>query len=172
VSEAGARERHTARLATVSFVRADARLLLVRHGPGSDRFAGRWNGVGGHVEAGEGVRAAALRELREEAGLAPDALHLRGVVHETGLLGHAYVVFFFVGEVQRTTLRAAPGLELAWHELSRVHELPLVDDLRVLLPRLLANPEPVLAVERYDGADRSLAFQIEAAGAVPRGGAT
>lgn len=166
------RERHTARLATVSFVRSGARLLLLRHGPGSDRFAGRWNGVGGHVEAGEGVRAAALRELREEAGLAPDALHLRGVVHETGLLGHAYVVFFFVGEVRSTTLRAAPGLELAWHELSRVHELPLVDDLRVLLPRLLANPEPVLAVERYDGADRPLAFQIEAAGAVPRGGAT
>jgi 8-oxo-dGTP diphosphatase len=152
--------RHTARLATVSFVRSGQRLLLMRHAPGS-RFAGRWNGVGGHVEAGEGLRAAARRELLEEAGLAVEGLRLRGVVHETGLLGHAYVVFFFVGEVGDAALRPAPGVELAWHDLARVRELPLVDDLPLLLDALLANPEPVLAVERYDGTDRRLAFAFD-----------
>jgi 8-oxo-dGTP diphosphatase len=166
-----ARPRHTARLATVSFVRCGERLLLLRHGPGSDRFAGRWNGVGGHVEAGEGVRAAARRELLEEAGLVVEELWLRGVVHETGLLGHAYVVFFFVGETAEPSLRPAPGVELAWHDLARLRELPLVDDLHELLPRVLANPEPVLAVERFDGRDRPLAFSFDAEGPVPRGGA-
>ena len=106
---------------------------------------------------------------RRRASLSP-TLRLRGVVHETGLLGHAYVIFFFVGEVADGTLRPAPGVELAWHDLARVHELPLVPDLHELLPALLTNPEPVLAVERYDGADRPLAFAFEGEVGAPRGG--
>jgi 8-oxo-dGTP diphosphatase len=163
-------ERHLARLATVALVRSQGRLLLMRHPPGSDRFAGRWNGVGGHVEPGEGLRAAARRELFEETGLDVPQLALRGVVHETGLLGHAYVVFFFVGEVAEPALRPAPGVELAWHEPARVRELALVDDLHELLELLLANPEPVLAVERFDGGDRRLAFALDGE-APPRRGA-
>jgi 8-oxo-dGTP diphosphatase len=155
---AEARRRHEARLATVAFVRSGSRVLLMRRPPGSGRFAGRWNGIGGHVEAGEGLRAAARRELFEETGLDVPGLRLRGVVHESGLVGHAYVVFFFVGEVGAERLSAAPGVELAWHELARVRELPLVDDLHELLEALFVNPEPVLAVERFDGSDRRLAF--------------
>jgi 8-oxo-dGTP diphosphatase len=152
------RPRHAARLATVAFVRSGSRVLLMRHPPGSDRFAARWNGIGGHVEPGEGLRAAARRELLEESGLDVPLLRLRGVVHESGLVGHAYVVFFFVGEVAEPRLAPAPGVELAWHELARVRELPLVDDLHELLDALLVNPEPVLAVERFDGSDRRLSF--------------
>jgi 8-oxo-dGTP diphosphatase len=135
----------------------------MRHPPGGDRFAGRWNGIGGHVEAGEGLRAAARRELREETGLDVADLRLRGVVHETGLVGHAYVVFFFVGEAPSERLAPAPGVELAWHELARVRELPLVDDLHELLGALFVNSEPVLAVERFDGTDRRLAFAWDGA---------
>jgi len=163
-------DRHRARLATVCFVRCGGRVLLLRHPAGHDRFAGRWNGVGGHVEAGEGIRAAARRELLEEAGIEVAGLQLRGVVHETGLLGHAYVVFFFVGEVAEPGLRPAPGVELAWHDLARVRELALVDDLRELLEAVLVNPEPVLAVECYDGADRRIAFAWDGEPDAPAGG--
>lgn len=162
--------RHVARLATVSFVRCGDALLLLRHPAGSARFGGRWNGVGGHVEAGEGVREAARRELFEEAGLDVPGLRLRGVVHESGLLGHAYVVFFFVGEAASRTLSPAPGVELAWHPLARVRELPLVDDLHELLDALLTNPEPVLAVECFDGTDRRLAFAFDGEPTAGRGG--
>jgi 8-oxo-dGTP diphosphatase len=150
--------RHSARLATVAFVVAGSRVLLMRHPTTSDRFAGRWNGIGGHVEAGEGIRAAARRELREEAGLDVPDLRLRGVVHETGLLGHAYVIFFFVGEVSETRIVPAPGLELGWHERAQLPALPLVEDLRELLPTLLDSAEPQLAVERFDGGESRLAF--------------
>jgi 8-oxo-dGTP diphosphatase len=150
--------RHSARLATVAFARSGSRVLLMRHPATSDRFAGRWNGIGGHVEAGEGLRAAARRELREEAGLDVPGLRLRAVVHETGLHGHAYVVIFFVGEVTETRLSPAPGLELAWHERARILELPLVDDLHELLPVLLDSAEPHFAVERFDGGDGRVGF--------------
>jgi 8-oxo-dGTP diphosphatase len=126
--------------------------------------------VGGHVEAGEGLRAAARRELREEAGIDVPSLRLRGVVHESGLQGHAYVVFFFVGELTDRTLRPAPGVELAWHERSQLRALPLVDDLHELLEALLTNPEPVLAVERYDGTDGPLAFAFDGETPAVRGG--
>lgn len=155
------RARHTARLATVTFPCHGDEVLLLRHPPTSDRFAGLWNGVGGHVEAGEDLRAAARRELREEAGLDVDDLRLRGLVHETGLLGHAYVVLFFVARVPSRAVAAASGLELAWHRRDDLAALRLVPDLRALLPRLLDADEPVFATEQYDGRDGALALLIE-----------
>lgn len=155
-------DRHTARLVTVSFVRSGADVLLLRHPRDSDRFAGLWNGVGGHVEAGECIRAAARRELREETGLDLADLSLCAVIHETGLLGHAHVVFVFVGETDERNLHASEGIELAWHPMARLGALPLVHDVAELLPRALAATEPFFVTERYDGADRATKMQIEA----------
>lgn len=42
--------------------------------------AGRWNGFGGKVEAGESLEAAAIRETREEASITPEALEAYGVL--------------------------------------------------------------------------------------------
>lgn len=153
-------ERHAARLATVAFARSGGDVLLLRHPAHSDRFAGLWNGVGGHVDAGEDLRAAARRELREEAGLDVPGLRLRGVIHESGLLGRSYVIFLFVGESGVRELRPADGLELAWHPLRRVAELPLVADLVELLPRLLGAGDPVLATAIYDGGDGLVSLSI------------
>jgi 8-oxo-dGTP diphosphatase len=147
-------ERSAARLVTLSFLCSGGAVLLLRHPEDSDRFPGRWNGIGGHVEPGECIHAAARRELREEAGLDVPELELRGVVHETGLLGHAHVVFVFVGEVRECSVRSPEGLELAWHPIRELASLPLVHDVAALLPRALAAERPFFAVERYDGADR------------------
>ena len=62
-------DRHTARPVTLAFVLSGGDVLLKRHAPDSDRFPGCWNGLGGHVEPEEDVRAAARREVREESGL-------------------------------------------------------------------------------------------------------
>jgi 8-oxo-dGTP diphosphatase len=154
-------ERHRARLATVAFAVHEGCVLLKRHAAGGDRFAGLWNGIGGHVEPGEDIRRAARRELREETGIDAPSLSLRGVVHETGLLGEAYVVFLFAAPVASRALRPETGAELRWQPLDRLAELPLVSDLPALLPRLLAAGEPVFATERYDGGDRRLELAIE-----------
>jgi len=155
-------ERHTARLATVSFVTHEGRVLLLRHPEDGDRFRGRWNGIGGHVEAGEDVCAAARRELREEAGLDVPDLVLRGVVHEAGLLGHAYVLFVFAGSVRDADVHAAEGHELRWQPLAELGALPLVHDVAVLLPRALAAGAPFTATERYDGGDRRTHLAFDA----------
>ena len=154
------RERHAARLVTLSFVRNGADVLLLRHPETSDRFAGRWNGVGGHVEAGENIRDAARREIREESGLDVTDLRLRGVLHESGLLGHAHVLFVFCGSSRVRRLRAAQDLELRWQPLARVEELPLVNDVELLLSRALADGEPFLGVEHFDGSDRATRLDL------------
>ncbi len=48
--------------------------LLLRRGP-DGRCPGSWEGVHGHIDGGEHPVAAALRELREETGLAPERLY-------------------------------------------------------------------------------------------------
>lgn len=152
--------RASARLATLVFLRHGDDVLLLRHSPDSDRFAGLWNGVGGHVERGEDIREAARRELREEIGVEVRELRLRGVVHETGLVGHAYVVFLFVGAVEQRDVRPAPGLEVAWHPLAELDALPLVEDVAVFLPRLWDVGETFFATEVYDGADGRLSLRL------------
>ncbi|MEE9606664.1 MAG: NUDIX domain-containing protein [Myxococcota bacterium] len=160
-------ERHRARLATVAFVRNGDDVLLGRHPAASDRFAGRWNGIGGHVEPGEGVAQAARRELFEETGLVVDRLRLRGVIHESGLLGQAYVLFVFAGETPTRELRSDEGRELRWQPIPRLSELRLVADVADLLPRALSPGEPFFATERYDGNDARLSIRFDEEGEPP-----
>lgn len=157
----GRSPRIEARLVTVSFVTHGDDVLLLRHPDTSDRFAGQWNGIGGHVESGEGIRDAAVRELREETGLEVDELVLRGVVHETGLLGRAHVLFVFRGHAVSRELHSPEGLELRWQPISELSSLRLVHDVAVLLPRALESGEPFFVTETYDGSDRHTSIRFD-----------
>lgn len=57
--------------AVLAVVVRDGRVLLVRRANPPDR--GRWGFPGGRIEPGETLAAAALRELREETGVAAEA---------------------------------------------------------------------------------------------------
>ncbi|UGQ13322.1 NUDIX domain-containing protein [Yinghuangia sp. ASG 101] len=62
------------------------RVLMLRRGPGSAYAPGLWTLPSGHLEAGEDVVAAAIRETREETGIAltPELLRCELVMQHQG----------------------------------------------------------------------------------------
>ena len=125
---------------TLCFVRSRGKLLLIRTGAHKPIFAGLWNGLGGHVEPGEDIRAAVCREVQEEAGIELPNPILRAVLHETGLAGHDRMVFVFTAELPRLLRpRASDEGEVAWFDSETLDWHSLVPDLRELLPAVLTS---------------------------------
>ncbi len=123
-----------------------AREVLLLKGAAHKRlWANQYNGLGGHVEAGEDLLEAAVREVREETGVEVEHLELRGVVNiDTGEDGHGVrpgvVMFVFVGETGQRLLMSSDEGVPEWVSLDSVLDLPLVDDLYEVLPRALSEP--------------------------------
>lgn len=101
-------------------------------------FPGLYNGLGGHVELGESVLAAAKREVLEESGLPASRLWLcASVVIDTGDPHTGIVMWVFRGEAEGQP-KSTPEGEISWIPRQQLLSLPLVEDIPVLLPKILA----------------------------------
>src|SRR5512138_3812329 len=90
---------------TAIFLRRGDEYLLLRGAPHKKRWAGKYNGLGGHVERGEDVLGSALRELREESGLEADLWLCGTVMVDAGDTG--VCMYVFTGEARGGELRAS-----------------------------------------------------------------
>ena len=140
------------------FITHGAEVLLLRGGPHKRLWAGRYNGVGGHIEAGEDVYSATLREIREETGLSVHGLRLCGVAHvDAGAGGVGILFFIFTAQADSRAVGPSPDGALEWWPADRLPTADLVEDLPILLPKALAMPPgapPFFAAYRYDDQDR------------------
>jgi 8-oxo-dGTP pyrophosphatase MutT (NUDIX family) len=123
-----------------------ARLLITRRARGLRAHAGQWALPGGRRDPGESVTAAALRELREETGLAAADGDVLGMLDD-------YVTrsSFLITPV--VVWGGASGAELAGpaSEVSRVYEVPLTDlDVAPEFVRLPESPRPVIRLPLFD----------------------
>jgi len=125
-------------------------VLLLRGAPSKRLWPNRLNGVGGHVEPGEDVRAAALREVREETGLDVPHLDLRAIVHISGSPGATGVInFVFRGDAPtKQVVHSAEG-DLVWLPVRQLPWAELVDDLRLLLPLVLDSNRKAIVFGSY-----------------------
>jgi 8-oxo-dGTP diphosphatase len=157
---AASRERYQVVPRTLCFVRHEDQVLLLKGAPGKRIWANRHNGVGGHVERGEDLLNAILREVREEARLEVHAVRLAAIVHADGgdpQLG----ILFFVFTAWSDTLDVVASSEgsLEWHKVDALPVETMVPDLPIILPRVLALPDgapPLVVAYRYDEQDRLL----------------
>ena len=94
-----------------------------------------WQGYtlpGGHIEPGESVVDAVVREIREETGLTVLDPHLCGV-KQFPIEGGRYLVFLFKAESFTGVLRASEEGSVEWVERSELPMLPTVADFSELL---------------------------------------
>ncbi|NLG52048.1 MAG: NUDIX domain-containing protein [Chloroflexi bacterium] len=131
--------RYTVVPRTLSFILHEGHVLLLRGAPDKPLWANLLNGVGGHLEPDEDPLSGAQREVREETGLAVEALALRAIVHIAGTPSAPGVLLFvFVGQTTTRQVRAGREGRLAWYPLDGLPWEEMVEDLRELLPRILA----------------------------------
>lgn len=119
-------------LGVSAIVLHDGDLLLVRRGRGP--AAGWWALPGGHVEVGEVLAEAVVRELREETALEGACGRLVNYA-ESFLDGQHFVILSFEVTVLDRTQPVAgdDAAEARWVPLSEVAELNLVEGLAEFL---------------------------------------
>lgn len=129
-------------------------ILLLRHAPDRPDWPCRYNGIGGHVEAGEDVRSAALREIAEEAGVPVADLRLRGIIHvapsgaEPGVM-----LFVFTARALSRDVRPSDEGIPVWVPLRELSTVDVLEDVPVILERVLAlgpDAPPFFGVSSQD----------------------
>lgn len=129
------------KLATLCYVKRDSRTLMIhRIKKANDMHRGKWNGLGGKLEAGETPETCAIREIREESGLLAAAPLLKGILtfpkfaNDEDWYAFVFVVTQFSGQ-----LSDSPEGVLRWVDDERLLDLELWEGDRIFLP-WLARP--------------------------------
>src|SRR5262249_28052912 len=154
---------------TLCFVTNGDDVLLLKRAPHKRAFPDRYNGVGGHLERDEDPLSGAIREIREETGLLVRDVTLRGIRHVDAGGDTGIVLFVFAAVADSRDLLPCDEGTLEWVPLAGVGDLPLVEDLPLVLPRLFGNfvsdlPLPFFAHVRYNDAEQMIMMFAEKAG--------
>lgn len=158
---------YTPILATLGYVlSADGRqaLMIHRNARADDAHFGKYNGLGGKLEANEDVLSGLKREIREEAGIECLSMQLRGTISWPGFGKQGEDWFGFIYVIERyagSPLQRNPEGDLVWVDVDRLAELPLWEGDRQFLPLVFdRDPRPFHGVMPYrDG--RMLSWQVQ-----------
>lgn len=129
-------------------------LMLHRTKKEHDINAGKYIGVGGHVEEGESPADCIKREIFEETGLTAGNVTARGFI--TFVMGDVtehtmlYTCDDFTGEVK---VDCNEG-ELVWVDIDKVPELNLWEGDKVFLEKLNSKKDYFTVKLIYDAADK------------------
>lgn len=125
------------RLTTLCYAENDGRWLMMhRTRKAADENAGKWIGLGGHMQEDESPEECVRREVREEAGLELEGLRLRGIL--TFILpdwGNE-LTFLYTARAEDRELPECDEGELRWIRIEEAEKLPLWEGDRIFLPLL------------------------------------
>ena len=138
---------------TLSFITYEDDILLLRRREQARVFPGFYNGVGGHLERDEDVLTGAIREMQEETGLTVLDARLRGIIHVDAGAANGIMVFVFAARAASRDFVDSVEGRLEWVQRDRLDDLPLVEDLPLILTQVLDDTPPFFAHSSYDSAD-------------------
>lgn len=121
---------------TLCYLQKDGKwLMLYRNKKKNDINAGKYIGVGGHVEDGESPDECIVREVFEETGYRLTDYRARGLI--TFVMNDVveYTVLYTADDFEGEEKICDEG-DLVWVEADRVLELPLWEGDRAFLCRL------------------------------------
>lgn len=138
------------KLATLVYVLRDEQVLMLLRA--SDPNRGLWVAPGGKLNDGESPAECAVREMREETGLAIERPVLRAVITETSpRADYQWLTFVFVAWDFTGTFTPMPGIgEFRWVPVDEVTKLPIPPADAVFFPRLLEDASTFIAKFEYD----------------------
>lgn len=141
------------KMTTLCYIEKEEKyLMLHRVKKHHDINAGKWIGVGGHVENGETPEECLLREVKEETGLVLTAYRLRGLVTFLSDVCEPELMCVFTADAFDGEMIECDEGELAWVEKSDVLALLTWEGDRVFLERLLSGDERFFSIKlRYEG---------------------
>jgi 8-oxo-dGTP diphosphatase len=129
------------KLGTLIYIRHDQQtLMLHRIKKQNDMHAGKWNGLGGKLEAGESPEACAIRETYEESGLQMIDPVLRGMITFPGFDGEDdWYTFLFTCDTFTGKLIDSNEGVLQWIDNDKLFDLNLWEGDKIFL-RWLEQP--------------------------------
>jgi 8-oxo-dGTP diphosphatase len=148
------------------FITSGNDVLLLKGSANKRIWPNQYNGIGGHIEPGEDVLRAARRELLEEAGLSLADLWLCAVVTVDTGQNPGIAIFVLRGESARRDVLVSREGKPEWVPVETIHDIPLVKDLHILLPRVLSSGRgdaPFFAQYAYNIQDE-LVIEIRSSG--------
>jgi 8-oxo-dGTP diphosphatase len=151
------RQRYAVIPRTLVFITRGDDVLLLRGAPTKRIWANKYNGIGGHIERDEDVYTAALREVREETGLAVDDLRLASLINIDGDQPTGIMLFVFTATARSGDPIPSEEGSLEWINRHQLTQIDLVEDLTTILPRALdlpPNAPPFFAHYHYDEQER------------------
>lgn len=112
-------------LTVLCLIHRDGRYLL------QDRAKKDWPGYvfpGGHIEKGESIVDAVIREMKEETGLTIRNPRLRGV-KQFPIEGGRYIVFLFETEEFEGEVVSSEEGQMRWIRREELSHVPLAEDM-------------------------------------------
>lgn len=122
-------------LATLCYVtRDECTLMVYRNKKANDIHEGKWNGLGGKIEAGETPEECVIREVYEESGLSIRNPRLCGLLMFPAFKGNDWYVFVFTAQEFTGELIESPEGRLEWIPNDRVLNLNLWESDPIFMP--------------------------------------